>query len=148
MKSVDVKDLGKIAVVMGGSSGEREVSLMSGSGVLKALQSVGADVVKFDPAEQPLSDLAGIDRAFLILHGKGGEDGVIQGVKIIDQHETEGIGTNVVSDEAFLSQFAGKTAGDLSIDVVAGATFTSEGILSGCQKAAELFSSLQSEILG
>ena len=80
MKSVDVKDLGKIAVVMGGSSGEREVSLMSGSGVLKALQSVGADVVKFDPAEQPLSDLAGIDRAFLILHGKGGEDGVIQGV--------------------------------------------------------------------
>ena len=41
MKSVDVKDLGKIAVVMGGSSGEREVSLMSGSGVLKALQSVG-----------------------------------------------------------------------------------------------------------
>lgn len=79
MKSVDVKDLGKIAVVMGGSSGEREVSLMSGSGVLKALESVGADVVKFDPAEQPLSDLAGIDRAFLILHGKGGEDGVIQG---------------------------------------------------------------------
>ena len=75
-------------------------------------------------------------------------DGVIQGVKIIDQHETEGIGTNVVSDEAFLSQFAGKTADDLSIDVVAGATFTSEGILSGCQKAAELFSSLQSEILG
>ena len=55
-------------------------SLMSGSGVLKALQSIGADVVKFDPAEQPLSDLAGIDRAFLILHGKGGEDGVIQGV--------------------------------------------------------------------
>ena len=48
--------------------------------MLKALQSVGADVVKFDPAEQPLSDLAGIDRAFLILHGKGGEDGVIQGV--------------------------------------------------------------------
>ena len=75
-------------------------------------------------------------------------DGVIQGVKIIDQHETEGIGTNVVADEAFLSQFAGKTAGDLSIDVVAGATFTSEGILSGCQKAAELYSSLQSEILG
>ena len=80
MKSVNVQELGKIAVVMGGSSGEREVSLMSGSGVLKALQSVGADAVKFDPAEQPLSDLAGIDRAFLILHGKGGEDGVIQGV--------------------------------------------------------------------
>ena len=80
MKSVDVKDHGKIAVVMGGYSGEREVSLMIGSGVLKALQSVGADAVKFDPAEQPLSDLAGIDRAFLILHGKGGEDGVIQGV--------------------------------------------------------------------
>ena len=53
MKSVNVQELGKIAVVMGGSSGEREVSLMSGSGVLKALQSVGADAVKFDPAEQP-----------------------------------------------------------------------------------------------
>lgn len=80
MKNIDAKSLGKIAVVMGGSSGERQVSLMSGTGVLNALLKSGADAVKFDPAEQPLSELKGFDRAFLILHGKGGEDGVIQGV--------------------------------------------------------------------
>lgn len=80
MKSIKAKDLGRIAVVMGGSSGEREVSLMSGNGVFNALKNAGADVMKFDPAEQPLSALEGVDRAFLILHGKGGEDGVFQGV--------------------------------------------------------------------
>lgn len=72
---------GKVAVVMGGSSSEREVSLMSGGGVLAALQSRGVDAHKFDPSEKPLSALKdeGFTRAFLILHGPGGEDGTIQG---------------------------------------------------------------------
>jgi len=76
-----MKLYGKVAVVMGGSSSEREVSLMSGNGVLEALQSRGVDAHKFDPAEKPLSALKeeGFDRAFLILHGVGGEDGTIQG---------------------------------------------------------------------
>ncbi|GAA5784530.1 D-alanine--D-alanine ligase [Chitiniphilus shinanonensis] len=72
---------GKVAVLMGGSSSEREVSLMSGNGVLQALRSQGVDAHAFDPAEQPLTDLVeqGYDRAFLILHGGEGEDGTIQG---------------------------------------------------------------------
>lgn len=80
-KGVDVKDFGKVAVIFGGSSAEREVSLMSGGGVLKALQSQGVDAHAFDPRDQPLSALKdeGFARAFLILHGPGGEDGTIQG---------------------------------------------------------------------
>ncbi|QZA77820.1 D-alanine--D-alanine ligase [Deefgea tanakiae] len=72
---------GKVAVIMGGSSAEREVSLMSGAGVLAALQASGIDAHAFDPAEKPLQLLKaeGFDRAFLILHGRGGEDGTIQG---------------------------------------------------------------------
>ncbi|WP_373974199.1 D-alanine--D-alanine ligase [Chitinibacter sp. SCUT-21] len=76
-----MKEFGKVAVIMGGSSAEREVSLMSGAGVLAALQSKGVDAHAFDPAEQSLIALKeeGFDRAFLILHGRGGEDGTIQG---------------------------------------------------------------------
>ena len=73
--------LGKVAVLMGGSSAEREVSLMSGSGVLKALLSQGVDAQAFDPAQQPLSALKaqGFDRVFIALHGRHGEDGTVQG---------------------------------------------------------------------
>lgn len=80
--TVNAKELGKVVVVMGGSSAEREVSLMSGTGVLNALKDAGADVSIFDPKEQSLEELlvGDYDRAFLILHGKGGEDGVIQGL--------------------------------------------------------------------
>jgi D-alanine-D-alanine ligase len=72
---------GKVAVVMGGTSAEREVSLMSGQGVLGALLARGVDAHAFDPAEKPLSDLTAekFDRAFLILHGPFGEDGTLQG---------------------------------------------------------------------
>ncbi len=79
---IDPKSLGKIVVVLGGISAEREVSLMSGDGVFRALQESGADVEKFDPQTDSLDDLknGGYDRAFMILHGRGGEDGVIQGV--------------------------------------------------------------------
>lgn len=76
-----MKQFGKVAVLLGGSSTEREVSLMSGAGVLEALQGQGVDAHAFDPAEKPLSALneEGFDRAFLILHGGQGEDGTIQG---------------------------------------------------------------------
>ncbi|STR45803.1 D-alanine--D-alanine ligase [Iodobacter fluviatilis] len=72
---------GKVAVVMGGTSAEREVSLMSGKGVLEALQARGVDAHAFDPATKPLEALKaeGFDRAFLILHGPFGEDGTLQG---------------------------------------------------------------------
>lgn len=64
---------------MGGRSGEREVSLKSGAAVLAALQRQGVDAHAFDPAERPLHDIEGFDRAFIALHGRYGEDGTIQG---------------------------------------------------------------------
>jgi D-alanine-D-alanine ligase len=71
----------KVAVLMGGTSSEREVSLMSGQGVLQALQSQGVDAHAFDPARQPLGELksGGFDRVFIALHGRHGEDGTVQG---------------------------------------------------------------------
>ena len=71
----------KVAVLMGGRSAEREVSLMSGGGVLKALQSRGVQASAFDPAEQPLEQLRrdGVTHAFIALHGRYGEDGTVQG---------------------------------------------------------------------
>jgi D-alanine-D-alanine ligase len=71
--------LGKVAVLFGGKSGEREVSLKSGSAVLAALLRQGVDAKAFDPAEQALHELEGFDRAFNALHGRYGEDGTIQG---------------------------------------------------------------------
>ncbi|MEW5788481.1 MAG: D-alanine--D-alanine ligase [Pseudomonadota bacterium] len=72
---------GKVAVLLGGTSAEREISLKSGNAVLAALLSRGVDAHAFDPARRPLADLKadGFARAFLILHGRGGEDGTAQG---------------------------------------------------------------------
>lgn len=72
---------GKVAVLMGGASAEREVSLMSGQGVLQALRSLGVDAHAFDPAERELGELRreGVDRCFITLHGRFGEDGTVQG---------------------------------------------------------------------
>ncbi|MDR0274300.1 MAG: D-alanine--D-alanine ligase [Burkholderiaceae bacterium] len=72
---------GKVAVLMGGWSPEREVSLMSGAGVLRALRSRGIDAHPFDPAERPMDDLRreGFARCFIALHGCPGEDGTVQG---------------------------------------------------------------------
>jgi D-alanine-D-alanine ligase len=72
---------GKVAVLMGGKSAEREISLMSGNGVLKALRAKGVDAHPFDPAQRELFELKreGYARCFIALHGRGGEDGTIQG---------------------------------------------------------------------
>ncbi|MDB5943203.1 MAG: ddlA [Ramlibacter sp.] len=74
-------NFGKVAVLMGGHSAEREVSLMSGGGVLQALQSRGVDAHAFDPAQRELSELRqeGFERCFIALHGRFGEDGTVQG---------------------------------------------------------------------
>jgi D-alanine-D-alanine ligase len=76
-----VTDFGKVAVLMGGRSAEREVSLMSGTGVLAALRARGVDAHAFDPAQRPMDDLVreGFARAFIALHGRYGEDGTVQG---------------------------------------------------------------------
>jgi D-alanine-D-alanine ligase len=79
--AIDIKALGKTAVLMGGTSAEREVSLMSGSGVLHALKSQGVDAYAFDPATRDLAELKreGFQRVFIALHGRHGEDGCVQG---------------------------------------------------------------------
>mgnify|MGYP001249992215 CR=1 FL=1 len=79
--TVDVRTLGKVAVLMGGDSAEREISLLSGQGVLAALQSQGVDAHAFDPAERELVELRreGYARCFIALHGRHGEDGTVQG---------------------------------------------------------------------
>ncbi|AOA59658.1 D-alanine--D-alanine ligase [Acinetobacter larvae] len=71
---------GKVAVLLGGKSAEREVSLDSGNAVLAALLRAGVDAEAFDPALRSVTELVGYDRAFIVLHGRGGEDGQIQGV--------------------------------------------------------------------
>ena len=74
-------NFGKVAVLMGGASAEREVSLMSGQGVLQALISQGVDAHAFDPAQRDLIELKreGFARCFIALHGRFGEDGTVQG---------------------------------------------------------------------
>ena len=80
--AVDPRTFGKVGVLFGGTSAEREVSIMSGTGVLNALKSRGVDAHAFDPGTQSIAALAaaGFDRVFIALHGRGGEDGTIQGV--------------------------------------------------------------------
>ncbi len=75
------KNYGRVAVMFGGDSAEREVSLKSGTAVLKALRAAGIDAHAFDPSEKPLSALRdeAYQRVFIALHGKGGEDGTLQG---------------------------------------------------------------------
>jgi len=79
---LDVKSLGRVGVLLGGRSGEREISLMSGNGVLEALLSKGVDAHPFDPGLRCPTELAHekFDRMFISLHGRYGEDGTIQGL--------------------------------------------------------------------
>ena len=74
-------DFGKVLVIYGGNSNEREVSLNSGKAVLEALKSKGIDAYEWDPKDKPFYKLIenNFDRAWIALHGKGGEDGSIQG---------------------------------------------------------------------
>ena len=80
MSQIDM-NFGKVAVLQGGRSAEREISLMSGQGVLQALRSRGVDAHAFDPAERDLGELRreGFARCFIALHGRFGEDGTVQG---------------------------------------------------------------------
>jgi len=79
--SASSHEFGKVAVLMGGPSSEREISFMSGNAVVTALRSEGVDAHSFDPAERDLYELRrdGFERAFIALHGRFGEDGTVQG---------------------------------------------------------------------
>ena len=82
LASLDVKSLGRVGVLLGGRSGEREISLLSGNGVLQALLSKGVDAHGFDPGLRNPTELVSekFDRIFISLHGRYGEDGTIQGL--------------------------------------------------------------------
>lgn len=80
LKRPDPAAIGPIAVVMGGTSAEREISLQSGRAVLAALQRQGFRAQAFDPSQELVENLRDYSCAFLVLHGRGGEDGVMQGV--------------------------------------------------------------------
>ncbi|RYY82860.1 MAG: D-alanine--D-alanine ligase, partial [Comamonadaceae bacterium] len=81
MSAIDPTTLGKVAVLFGGTSAEREISILSGTGVLDALRARGVDAHPFDPAARDLADLKreGFARCFIALHGRHGEDGTVQG---------------------------------------------------------------------
>ena len=82
LASMDLKSFGRVGVLLGGKSGEREISLMSGNGVLEALRSKGVDAHAFDTGLRCPTELAKekFDRIFISLHGRFGEDGTIQGL--------------------------------------------------------------------
>lgn len=82
LANFDIQSLGRVGVLLGGRSGEREISLMSGNGVLEALLSKGVDAYPFDPGLRCPTELAQekFDRVFISLHGRYGEDGTIQGL--------------------------------------------------------------------
>ena len=77
----DAREFGRVAVLLGGTSSEREISLLSGNACLQALLKRGVDAHPFDPRDKPLSELVtrNFDRVFIALHGPGGEDGTLQG---------------------------------------------------------------------
>ncbi len=80
-RAASAAEFGKVAVLLGGDSTEREISLLSGNAVLAALQRRGVNAHGFDPQDRPIQNLAseGFDRAWIALHGPGGEDGLMQG---------------------------------------------------------------------
>ena len=95
--STDAAALGKVGVLFGGHSAEREVSIMSGTGVLAALQSRGVDAHAFDPGQRSIAELAAekFDRVFIALHGRFGEDGSLQGA--LEQLNIPYTGSGVMS---------------------------------------------------
>jgi D-alanine-D-alanine ligase len=108
MSSIDPKRFGKVAVLLGGVSAEREVSLNSGRLVLQGLREAGIDAHSFDPAERPLSALKdeGFVRAFNALHGGYGENGQIQGA--LDFYGIRYTGSGVLGSALGLDKFRTK----------------------------------------
>ncbi len=103
MTKIDPTAFGKVAVVCGGTSSEREVSLNSGKAVLDALLSKGVDAHHFDPKETDISKLRDYDRVFNVLHGTFGEDGSLQGV--LDGFNIPYTGCGVLASAVAMDKF-------------------------------------------
>jgi D-alanine-D-alanine ligase len=102
------KDYGKVAVMLGGTSAEREVSLNSGKAVLAGLVSAGVDAYAFDPADQALTELLtqNFERVVIVLHGRGGEDGSLQGA--LQQLDLPYTGTGVLGSALCMDKIRSK----------------------------------------
>ncbi len=108
LAKVDVAKLGKVGVLLGGKSGEREISLMSGQGVLEALRSKQVNAHPFDPAKQTMAELVAqqFDRVFIALHGRFGEDGTMQG--LLEQMNLPYTGSGVLASALAIDKQATK----------------------------------------
>lgn len=108
LASLDVKSLGRVGVLLGGRSGEREISLMSGNGILQALLSKGVDAHAFDPGLRNPTELVAekFDRVFISLHGRYGEDGTIQG--LLDLLELPYTGSGVLASALSIDKIVTK----------------------------------------
>lgn len=108
LAQVNVAALGKVGVLLGGKSGERDISLMSGKGVLDALISKGVNAHAFDPGQQAITELAvqKFDRVFIALHGRYGEDGTMQG--LLEQMNLPYTGSGVLASALAIDKQATK----------------------------------------
>lgn len=108
LSQVNVAALGKVGVLLGGKSGERDISLMSGKGVLDALISKGVNAHAFDPGQQAITELAvqKFDRVFIALHGRYGEDGTMQG--LLEQMNLPYTGSGVLASALAIDKQATK----------------------------------------
>jgi len=108
LANFDVKSLGRVGVLLGGRSGEREISLMSGNGVLQALLSKSVDAHGFDPGLRNPTELVAekFDRIFISLHGRYGEDGTIQG--LLELLELPYTGSGVLASALAINKIATK----------------------------------------
>ena len=108
LSRLDVAEFGRVGVLLGGRSGEREISLMSGNGVLEALLSKGVDAHAFDPGLRCPTELAkeNFDRVFISLHGRYGEDGTIQG--LLDLLSLPYTGSGVLASALSIDKIATK----------------------------------------
>ena len=108
LSQVNVAALGKVGVLLGGKSGERDISLMSGKGVLDALISKGVNAHAFDPGQQAITELAAqkFDRVFIALHGRYGEDGTMQG--LLEQMNVPYTGSGVLASALAIDKQATK----------------------------------------
>ena len=108
LENINPRDFGRVGVILGGKSGEREISLMSGNGVLQALKNKGVDAHPFDPGLRHISELASekFDRVFISLHGRFGEDGTLQG--LLEQYQIPYTGSGVLASALAIDKQATK----------------------------------------
>jgi D-alanine-D-alanine ligase len=105
-KDMTAKDFGKVAVLLGGESGEREVSLLSGQAVLNALKRQGVMAEAFDPRDRDMDELVTFDRVFIALHGRFGEDGTVQ--RTLDSMQIPYTGSGVTASAVGMDKWQTK----------------------------------------